>query len=496
MLKSRLRITSCFLWLMLTFLGFYPSSPAKAEILTTYGASDFYFELEAGNTFTVHATAQQYGIDSMFWLYNSDNQLLTANDDYYGLDSYISYDVTQSGTYRLRTGVCCGDPNRWYGTSYTIETNSAPSEMPEQPTTTTTSTTTTTTTTTLPPLGMRTPTNLEAHAYDGRVALSWDAPEGGTGYAEVERYAVFFSSDGWRTSFAIASTNTWTVVYGLENGTEYQFRVRADNDTLGVYSSTVETYTVSATPVTTTTTTSSTTTTTTSSTTTSTSTTTTLAPSTTEQSTTTTTEVTTTTSSTTTSVPVTTVTPTLPMVPLTTTVPLEAETTTTLQIPSTTTIAPQEDPEQVVDTEVLALLGAVEDLPQEEIQAAVDSIIEEGVSAAEAEELVTNPDVIQSVTAEQAAEIFDAVEVSDLSDEQAEQLVEAVQGASEEVRAEFEESINVFDNKFNSYVPIGSNINVGQRKVLVAATGVLFMAPTVSVSSSSSSPQSDSRKRR
>jgi hypothetical protein len=151
---------------------------------------------------------------------------------------------------------------------------------------------------------------------------------------------------------------------------------------------------------------------------------------------------------------------------------------------------------QGVDTEVLALLGAIADLPQEEIQAAVDNIIEEGVSAAEAEELATNPDVIQSVTAEQAAEIFDSVEVSDLSDEQAEQLVEAVQGASEEVRAEFEESINVFDNKFNSYVPIGSNINVGQRKVLVAATGVLFMAPAVTVTSSSSSgPQSDSRKR-
>ena len=151
---------------------------------------------------------------------------------------------------------------------------------------------------------------------------------------------------------------------------------------------------------------------------------------------------------------------------------------------------------QGVDTEVLALLGAIADLPQEEIQAAVDSIIEEGVSAEEATELATNPGVIQSVTVEQAAEIFDAVEVSELSDEQAEQLVEAVQGASEEVRAEFEDSINVFDNKFNSYVPIGSNINVGQRKVLVAATGVLFMAPVVPVSSSSSSgPQSDSRKR-
>jgi hypothetical protein len=146
---------------------------------------------------------------------------------------------------------------------------------------------------------------------------------------------------------------------------------------------------------------------------------------------------------------------------------------------------------------VLALLGAIADLPQTEIQAAVDNIIEEGVSAAEAKELATNPDVMQSVTAEQAAEIFGAVEVSELSEAEAEQLIEAVQDAPEEVREAFEEQINVFGGQFDNYVPVGSVIDVGQRKVLVAATGVLFMAPVVSVSSStSSSSSSDSRSRR
>ena len=149
-----------------------------------------------------------------------------------------------------------------------------------------------------------------------------------------------------------------------------------------------------------------------------------------------------------------------------------------------------------VDPEVTALLGAISMLPQSEISAAVDNIIEQGVSPEEATALATNPDVLQSVTAEQATEIFDAVEVSDLSDAQAEQLIEAVQDAPEEVRAAFEEQINVFGGKFNKYVPIGSVINVGQRKVLIAATGVLFVAPTVSVSSSSSGSESNSRKRR
>lgn len=87
--------------------------------------------------------------------------------------------------------------------------------------------------------------------------------------------------------------------------------------------------------------------------------------------------------------------------------------------------------------------------------------------------------------------------MSDLSEEQADELVAAVQDAPEEVRAVFENTINIFGGKFNKYVPIGSKINVGQRKVLVAASGVLFVAPTVSVSSSTSGSQSsDSRKRK
>jgi prophage DNA circulation protein len=165
-------------------------------------------------------------------------------------------------------------------------------------------------------------------------------------------------------------------------------------------------------------------------------------------------------------------------------------------VPSTTTTTEPVQELVQVDPEVTALLGAISMLPQSEIAAAVDNIIEAGVSADEAAALATNPEVLQSVTAEQAAEIFDAVEVSELSDAQAEQLVEAVQGATEEVRAEFEDKINVFGGKFNKYVPVGSNINVGQRKVLVAATGILFMAPAVSVSSSTSgSSSSDSRRK-
>lgn len=106
--------------------------------------------------------------------------------------------------------------------------------------------------------------------------------------------------------------------------------------------------------------------------------------------------------------------------------------------------------------------------------------------------MATNPEVLKTLSPEQAQEVFDAIEVSELTDEQASELIDAVQDAPEEVRAAFEDKINIFDNKFSTYVPLGSKINVAQRKVLIAATGVLFMAPAVP--STSGSARSTRRK--
>lgn len=94
----------------------------------------------------------------MLWLYNEAGEQITANDDYFGLQSYIEIEVP-AGRYRLRAGVCCGDPERWYSWSnYNIEFTATPVEtttsttVPETTTTssTTTSSTTTSTTTTVP----------------------------------------------------------------------------------------------------------------------------------------------------------------------------------------------------------------------------------------------------------------------------------------------------------------------------------------------------------
>ena len=392
MLKSRVRVTSCFLWVMLTFLGLYPSSPAKAENPIITEPTDIWFDYAEPTQFVAQTyMITGYNSDPMLWLYDEQGNQLAANDDSFGLQSYISIEVP-AGRYRLRAGICCNDPNAW------------------------------------------------------RTNGGWNL-----------QYELGFNGVGsMQTTTTVEQTTTTT-------------------------SSTTTTSTTTSTSTTTTTTTTSTT----------------VLPTTTSTTSTTLAPTTTTSVAPTTTSVVSTTTRTVPAVVVATTTTTSTSTTSTI-VPTTTTIAPTTtEPLQElvqVDPEVTALLGAISMLPQSEVQAAVENIIEEGVSSEEATALATNPDVIESVTSEQATEIFDAVEVSDLSGEQAEQLVEAVQDAPEEVRAAFEEQINVFGGKFNKYVPIGSVINVGQRKVLIAATGVLFVAPTVSVSSSTSGSQSSDNK--
>lgn len=127
------------------------SSPANAENPRVTEVTDFWFNYEQETQFFARTYAVE-GINSdpMLWLYDSEGVLINANDDTYGLQSRIEMTVP-AGLYRLRAGVCCGDPNRWYqGVEYELGFNGTPIE----PTTTsivqTTTTEITTTTTTLP----------------------------------------------------------------------------------------------------------------------------------------------------------------------------------------------------------------------------------------------------------------------------------------------------------------------------------------------------------
>ena len=141
--------------------------------------------------------------------------------------------------------------------------------------------------------------------------------------------------------------------------------------------------------------------------------------------------------------------------------------------------------EPISDEQFEELVNVLESdtVTEEQVSAAVDSVIENGVTEDQAVDLATSEKVLESIDGEQASEIFDTVSVSELTEESAGAIVEAVQDAPEEVKEAFEEEINVFDGIFDNYVPIGSIIDVGQRRLIIGITAVVFAMPAPIISS-------------
>lgn len=139
--------------------------------------------------------------------------------------------------------------------------------------------------------------------------------------------------------------------------------------------------------------------------------------------------------------------------------------------------------EPLTDEQLAEVVDALESdsVTEEQVAAAVEKILENEITEDQATELATSKKVLQSIDGDQAAEIFDAIDISQITAEEAEQIVAAVQDAPQEVRESFEEEINVFEGAVDTYVPLGSSIPVGQRRVLIAiaaATAAIPVAPT------------------
>ena len=115
----------------------------------------------------------------------------------------------------------------------------------------------------------------------------------------------------------------------------------------------------------------------------------------------------------------------------------------------------------------------------EQVASAVDTVLEAGVTEDQATELATSGKVLESIDGDQATEIFDTIDADALSDENASQIIDAVQDAPQEVRNAFQEEIDIFGTgKFDTYVPIDSNVTVsGRRTIIAAATGAVLALP-------------------
>jgi polyhydroxyalkanoate synthesis regulator phasin len=212
----------------------------------------------------------------------------------------------------------------------------------------------------------------------------------------------------------------------------------------------------------------------------------------------------------TTTVPETTTTTTIPetttTVPVTTTIPV---TTTTEVIPveeETTTTVPEPTPDEESEVKAEEILDSITDsgavteevvdefvdlvatgdLSTEQVQEIVDEILGANPDQEVITAIATSAEVLEELTSEQASELFNNIIVKELTDEEAEKVVAAVQEAPKEVREAFETEINVFSGGFDKYKPIGSNISVAERRAVVAVGAVLSSLPTVAASTSSS----------
>jgi hypothetical protein len=112
-------------------------------------------------------------------------------------------------------------------------------------------------------------------------------------------------------------------------------------------------------------------------------------------------------------------------------------------------------------------------LSDEQINDVVSQIIENEITPDQATNLATSSEVLSVITSDLAADIFDAVDVGALDSNAGAEIVDAVQTQSEEIRNEFENEIDVFAGVFDTYVPIGSVVDVSTRRTLVAVTATM-----------------------
>lgn len=345
------------------FLTFYPKIVLSTNF-TVYGPTDYYFTVDTLQKLEMRASAQSFGIDSTFWLYDTrDNSLVAYNDDYFGLDSYISYDVQPNVVYRLRAGVCCGDPDRWYGSFYFVELNYEPIDAP---TTTTQESVITEVPTTITETTEVTTTTEQSVS----TTTLYVEPSSPTTVPEVPTSTQTTTLPQTSTSVPSvvpsSSTTSSTLVEPPQSTTTFPTKITAVQTTI----------------------------------------------------------------------------------PLITTIP-ESTTTTTIVIPN-------------------ASVTPVADYVSKELEQLDNS---------------------------QLTEFFDKIDYDALSGTELNALVSVLNDQPSTVKKAFENSVNVFDGKFDQYVPNGSKITVKQRKAIIAVTGVLFVAPAVPSTSGSKSSENRNRRR-
>lgn len=182
-------------------------------------------------------------------------------------------------------------------------------------------------------------------------------------------------------------------------------------------------------------------------------------------------------------VPTTTLPPPLETTSTTSTIPSTTTSTvppvTTTQPDVTTTLqSPTDEPQPLTQTELLNTLEALSEASTEAIEAIVDEVLTKDLDTSQATLLIATPAVLANITPTQAEQLFNEITPTELSPDEAEAVVEAVQEAPNSVRKAFESVLNIFQGFADTYVPLNSTVPVKTRRALIALGAVfLTVAP-------------------
>jgi hypothetical protein len=148
---------------------------------------------------------------------------------------------------------------------------------------------------------------------------------------------------------------------------------------------------------------------------------------------------------------------------------------------SSTTTIPDIEPTDD-DTEQLdEILETLTEAAPEQIVAAITQVLATDITSEQAAEIASSPEVLAAITEQQAEQLFEQLQVDELTEEQLAEFTAAIQEAPTKVKKAFEKTINIFGSEFENYVPTGSNIPVKTRRTLVAAGALIAAIPSTRV---------------
>jgi hypothetical protein len=148
---------------------------------------------------------------------------------------------------------------------------------------------------------------------------------------------------------------------------------------------------------------------------------------------------------------------------------------------TTSTYVPPETGEPLTQAQFSEALTALSEATPDQVTQIVDTILNSEVTSDQAEQLVAAVEVLSVITGEQAQELFQAIEPAQLSESMAAVISDSMNDPTvpDEVKEAFEETLNIFSNDgFATYVPLGSSVNVAVRRTIIAGTTILVALPS------------------